>query len=281
MISTITVNYKTADYLERMLESLFTYHTKGGLEVIVVENGSGDNLTAITERFPSVKMIVSEKNLGFAGGCNLGMESAQGEFVILLNPDIVFTEPALYHICDNMLADPSVGVGGISLKNLDGSQQKCVWQFPTPIDQLLVLLKVHHVFPSIGPIRRWRMDGFDYAKSADVDQVMGAFFCIRRDVLERIGPLDDDFFMWYEEVDFCRRTVKAGWRVRYFSDISAKHKKGSSFDRVPTITKQAMLRRSVRSYMRKHYGVIIGGVFWILEPVFSLFALLASAIKPM
>lgn len=280
MISTITVNYKTADYLERMLESLFAHHTEGGLEVIVVENASGDDLSVIEERFSNVKLIRSETNRGFAGGCNLGIASAHGDFVVLLNPDIVFTEPALYRIRDAMQADPSVGIGGIALKNMDETQQKCVWRFPTPLDQLLLLFKVHHVAPRTQPIRRWRMDDFDYSHSTDVDQVMGAFFCMRREVIDHIGALDDGFFMWYEEVDYCKRAKEAGWRIRYFSPISAKHKKGSSFDRVPTLKKQAMLRKSIRRYMRKHFGPVIGLLFWLLEPVFYVFSILASILKP-
>ncbi len=281
MISTITVNYKTADYLLRMLESLFAHHQEGELEVIVVENDSGDDLTKIEERFTNVIFVRSVKNLGFAGGCNLGMTYAHGDFIVLLNPDILFTQPALYQIQEAMKQDPSIGIGGISLKNLDGSQQKCVWRFPTPTDQFLMLLKVHHFFPSLGPIRSWRMDDFDYAKDADVDQVMGAFFCIRREVLEHIGTLDENFFLWYEEVDFCRRATRAGWRVRYFAHLSAKHKKGSSFDRVPTGQKQKMLRRSVHYYIRKHFGQRMGFLFYVCEPLFYSFSILASLIKPL
>ncbi len=281
MISTITVNYKTADYLQRMLESLFAHHIDGGIEVIVVENGSGDDLSALQEKYPSVVFVESKTNLGFAGGCNLGLEYAHGEFVLLLNPDIVFTEPAIYRIRDAMMRAPNIGIGGISLKNLDGTQQKCVWRFPTPTDQLLVLFKLHHVFPSMRAIANWRMDDFDYAHDADVDQVMGAFFCIRREVINQIGPLDDGFFIWYEEVDYCRRAVTAGWSVHYFSNISTKHKKGSSFDRVPTVQKQNVLRRSIRRYMRKHFGPVVGFIFWILEPIFYLLSLIASIIKPM
>ncbi|MEK7615522.1 MAG: glycosyltransferase, partial [Patescibacteria group bacterium] len=132
MISTITVNYRTVDYLERMLESLFAHHTKGGVEVIVVENGSGDDLSAVQNRFPNVIYLDSKTNLGFAGGCNLGIKSATGDYLVLVNPDIVFTEPALYKICEEMESRKDIGVGGISLKNLDGTQQKCVWRFPTP-----------------------------------------------------------------------------------------------------------------------------------------------------
>jgi GT2 family glycosyltransferase len=180
-----------------------------------------------------------------------------------------------------MKQKPEVGIGGISLKNLDGSQQKCVWRFPTPTDQLLVLFKLHHLFPSLNAIAKWRMDDFDYTHDADVDQVMGAFFCIRREVIDQIGPLDDGFFIWYEEVDFCRRAITAGRKVHYFANISAKHKKGSSFDRVPTVKKQNILRRSIRRYMRKHFGLGVGFLFWILEPIFYVISLMTSILKPM
>lgn len=280
MISTITVNYKTIDYLERMLESLFAHHTDGDIEVIVVENGSGDDLSTIKDQYTSAIFIESKTNLGFAGGCNLGLKEAHGEFIVLLNPDIIFTEPALYRIRDAMQTSPNIGIGGISLKNLDGSQQKCVWRFPTPLDQLFVLFKLHHIFPSLQAITRWRMDDFDYTQSADVDQVMGAFFCIRKEVIDQIGPLDDGFFIWYEEVDFCRRAKSALWRIHYFANISVKHKKGSSFDRVPTVKKQNVLRRSIRYYMKKHFGLGWWLVFSTLEPIFYLMSLIAGIIKP-
>ena len=280
MISTITVNYKTSDYLERMLDSLFVFHKPNEVEVIVVENNSGDDLSGIATRFPSVRIIHSNVNLGFAGGCNLGIKSAHGDYIVLINPDIIFTQDSLSKINDVMNKETDIGIGGVSLKNLDGTQQKCVWRFPTPTDQLALLFKVHHLIPSFRAVSNWRMDDFDYSKDADVDQVMGAFFCIRRSLIDRIGLLDDDFFMWYEEVDYCKRAKDAGFRVHYFSDIEAKHKKGSSFDRVGTLKKQNMFRKSVRRYMRKHFGIVIGSFFTLLEPVFWLFSVIASVLKP-
>ncbi|MBI4714074.1 glycosyltransferase family 2 protein [Candidatus Uhrbacteria bacterium] len=281
MISTITVNYRTADYLERMLESLLVHHKNDDIEIIVVENNSGDDLTKLINKFPEVKFISSNKNLGFAGGCNLGIQSAHGDYLVLINPDIIFTGDALYQIRDAMDLQAEIGIGGVSLKNLDGTQQKCVWRFPTPIDQLFLLLKIHHLMPNIQPISNWRMDDFDYTKDCNVDQVMGAFFCIRRKLIEQIGLLDDGFFMWYEEVDYCKRAKNAGWRVRYFANIKAKHKKGSSFDRVGTLKKQNMFRRSVRRYIIKYFGVGIGLIFTLLEPIFWIFSVIASVLKPL
>lgn len=280
MISTITVNYKTVDYLETMLASLFAFHQSRPVEVWVVENGSGDDLTQIIHRFPDVRVIVSKQNLGFAGGCNLAITQATGDFLVLLNPDVKFENDALYRIEDAMQADSSVGIGGISLKNLDGTQQACVWHFPKPLDQWLLLLKIPHVFPSLSPIAHWRWDTFDYTKTQDVDQVMGAFFCIRRELVDQIGLLDDGYFMWYEEVDYCKRAVDAGWSVRYFADISAQHKKGSSFDRVQTRWKQKILRASIRRYMKKHEGKVIWFLFVLFEPIFFVASTLASLIKP-
>lgn len=280
MISVVTVNYRTIDYTLNMLESLFAHHDSTGLEVFVVENASGDSTEELEQRFPKVCVIVSKTNLGFAGGCNLAIKEATGDFIVLVNPDIIFDDNALEQLEGKMVTSPDVGVGGISLKNLDGSQQDCVWSFPQPIDQFLLLLKVNHVFPNLAPLRRWLMRGFDYSQSSDVDQVMGALLCIRRELLDEIGSLDNGYFMWYEEVDYCRRAREAGWRVRYFADISARHKKGASFGRVLTIKKQAMLRRSIRRYMFKHQGSFMGLLFLLGEPVFWLTGFVASMIKP-
>lgn len=280
MMSIITVNFKTKEYVANMLASLFRTHADGSFEVFVVENGSGDDLSDLARAFPSVRFLASEKNLGFAGGNNLAIKQAKGDFILLVNPDIVFEDDAVTQIERHMIDHPEVGVGGISLKNLDGTQQDCVWRFPTPLAQLLLLLKVPHLFPNVGPIRRWLMKDFDYTKTADVDQVMGAFFCIRREVLNRIGPLDDGFFMWYEEVDFCKRAVDAGWKVRYFADIHARHKKGSSFLTLATMKKQSMLRRSLRRYMRKHYGIAGWLLFTLPEPAYVVIAYVSSLIKP-
>lgn len=281
MITTVTVNYKTADYVERMLASLFAHHKAEDVQVIVVENGSGDDLSKLERQFPQVDFIYSDTNLGFAGGCNLGIKEAKGDPIILVNPDIIFDSDALVQIARKLNQDPDVGIGGISLKNLDGTQQDCVWRFPRPLDQLMVLLKIPHIVGDRGPVARWKMKGFDYTKTTDVDQVMGAFFAIRKRVIEDIGLLDDGFFIWYEEVDFCRRAKDAGWKVRYYADISARHKKGSSFDRVATIEKQAVVRKSLRRYMTKHHGLAGKMLFTFGEPLFWLMARIAAFIKPM
>ncbi len=280
MISIVTVSYRSLDYVETMLASLFRFVDRDDLEIFVVINGDGTDSSALQRAYPRVRFIVSERNLGFAGGCNLAIRQSTGEFVILLNPDTIFTSDAISEIEERMRRDADVGIGGISLKNLDGTQQGCVWHFPTPVDQILLLSKLPHVLPNLAPIRHYLMRDFDYRRTQDVDQVMGAFFCIRREVIDRIGLIDDGFFLWYEEVDYCRRTVDAGWKVRYYSDVSMLHRKGGSFGRVGTWKKQGMVRRSLRRYMKKHHGTAVWLLFVILDPIFLVLSLVASLIKP-
>jgi GT2 family glycosyltransferase len=252
VISIVTVNYRTKKFLARMLESLFA-HLRCDAEVFVVDNASGDDLSDLQAKFPMVKFIFSEKNLGFAGGCNLAIRQAKGDYALLVNPDIVFDADAACELARRMDADQDIGIGGIRLLNEDGTQQPCVWRFPRPLDQLLLLLKLPHLFPNLAPIDRWLMKGFDYSKTQDVDQVMGAFFCIRRAVIDEIGLLDDGFFLWYEEVDFAKRAADAGWKTRYYADVSARHFRGSSFRAIPTFRKQMMLLKSLARYARKHW----------------------------
>jgi len=279
MVSVITVNYKTRSYLEQMLVSLFAHHTAERLEVFVVENDSGDDLSDLESRFPQVTFLYSTKNRGFAGGCNMALHLATGAFCVLVNPDIRFQSDALHQMEDVVRQHPKVGIGGIRLTHEDGTQQKCVWRFPGIMDQLLVLSKIPHLF-HCAVTDAWTMQDFDYTKDADVDQVMGAFFFIRRELLEEIGLLDEKFFMWYEEVDFAKRAQDCGWRTHYFSRIFAIHKGGSSFEKVLTVKKQAMVRRSLRRYMRKHKGWGAWLLFALCEPLFIFLAFAASILKP-
>jgi len=205
MISIITVNYHTLPQIGRMLESLFVQQTSSQREIFVVNNALDENTNELQNRFPSVHFLQAPKNLGFAGGCNFGIAQANGDFFLLVNPDIEFDSDAPGEIETAMQQDQNVGVGGISLKNLDGTQQDCVWHFPTPLDQLLLLLKIPHLFPNMASIRRWLMKGFDYTKTTpgwkrnyDIEQKLpdaafsesGSDFGVRLADINRDGMTD-------------------------------------------------------------------------------------------
>lgn len=281
-VSIIIVNYKVADLVEQCIKSVFE-HTKGvNFEVILIDNASGDDVVPrISSSFKEVNIIANNRNLGFASACNQGIEIARGDFILLLNPDTELKDDAISSIVSKMRSDPEVGVGGVHLINPDGSHQSSgVRRFPGVIDQLMIMLKIPHLIGDVGPVHRYMMHDLDYTESQDVDQVMGAFFCIRRDLIGKIGPLDREFFIWFEEVDFCRRAVDAGYRIRYYADIEAVHHRGKSFGQVATIKKQKWIRTSLRRYIRKHKGILAWLLFVVLEPVFIVLAIVSQIIKP-
>lgn len=280
--SIVIVNYKVADLVERCIDSIYA-HTQGvSFEIFLVDNASGDDVVQrISLKHPEVNIIANNQNLGFAAACNQGIELARGDFILLLNPDTELKNDAIASIVSKMRADVEVGVGGVHLTNPDGTHQSSgVRRFPKPLDQLLIMLKIPHLLGDIGPVRRYMMHNMDSSESQDVDQVMGAFFCIKRDLIREIGPLDRGFFIWFEEVDFCKRAIDSGSRVRYYADIEVIHHRGASFGKVSTFRKQAYVRNSLRRYMRKHHGFGAWLMFAILEPVFILLAIIAQIIKP-
>jgi len=164
------------------------------------------------------------------------------------------TKGALKRMVEWMDAHPEAGIAGPKLLNPDGSRQPSVRRFPGLLDQALILLKLHRFWPSAPPFRRYLAADFDGAKEQDVDQLMGAALFVRREVFADIGLLDEAFFIWFEEVDFCKRAKDAGWRVVYVPTASVIHHGGASFAKAMTLKKQRYFGASMRTYFRKHRG---------------------------
>lgn len=275
-VSIITVNFRSKDHLERMVASILKHTQNVGFEVIVVNNDPDEDVGTDSEL---VKIIDNERNVGFAAACNQGIKISKGRYVVLMNPDVELTDNSLSSLVKHLDQDEEVGIAGPRLFYPDGNPQPSVRRFPKPWDQLLILLKVPHILTNLGAINYYLHTDLDTQKTQDVDQVMGAYFMIRRETLDELGPLDEGFFYWYEEVDYCLRSKKAGWKVRYYADVSAKHYQAGSFSRESTIKKQSVIRRSLRRYIRKHFSLKHYLIFVSLDPLFRLLAVIAHAIK--
>lgn len=276
-VSIVSVNFRSEDYLHRMVDSLFL-HTKGcSFEVILVNN----DLEPLKDASfaGQVQVIENGVNRGFAAACNQGIKNASGRYIVLMNPDVTFDSDSLTAMVRHLDQDMDVGIAGPRLIYPDGSPQASVRRFPGVLDQLFVLLKLPHVFGLRGPMRHYLHLDLDAEKTQDVDQVMGAYFMIRREVLDQVGWLDEGFFVWFEEVDLCKRAVDAGWKVRYYADVKATHVGGGSFAREATLTKQRIIRHSLRRYVRKHLGWRAYVIFVLLDPFFRALAVLAHLLK--
>jgi len=249
-VSIIIVSWNVKDLLLKCIESVLFFSKNINFEIIVVDNGSSDGtLEAIKCDFPNIKLISNNKNLGFAKANNQGIKIAKAEYILLLNPDTEFIEDTLDPILKKMEFDKKIGVLGCRLLNTDKTIQPSVRRFPRVIDILAILFKLNKMFPKL--LDKYLAYDFDYSREQEVNQVMGAFFLVRKQVFEKIGLLDEKYFIWFEEVDFCRRVMQNGWKVLYHPNVKIIHHKAKSFSQANTLKKQFWFFRSALRYLLK------------------------------
>lgn len=267
-LSIIIVSWNSQEWISRCLKSIFAQTSDVSFEVIVVDNASEDKtVQVIMNSFPQVSVLANVSNRGFAAAVNRGMIAAKGKYVCWLNPDTEIQDRALEQLVALMEQDESIGVCAPQLHNQDGSTQASVRRFPTWKDQSLILLKLHGIWPDANAISRYLARDFDYTRQQDVDQVMGACMMVRRRLIDAIGSLDNRFFIWFEEVDFCYRTkTETAFRVVYAPFAHVLHLGGDSFEKVAPGKKQRWYRQSLRRYMQKRrfWGTVL--LLWILTP---------------
>lgn len=261
-VSVLIVSFNTSPMLARCLQTVIRETRGMEAEIIVVDNCSSDDSAEIVRTgFPEVKLVVSPVNLGFAGANNLGFQHVTGRYVALLNSDAFLAPGALRRAAAHLDANPDVALGGARLTGEDGSWQPSARMFPSIVNDFLQLsgltARYSHSRFFGRPDRTWS----DPNEAADVDWVPGAFSLIRTDVIRRIGFFDESFFLYYEEVDLCRRIKHAGYRVYYWPDVGVTHLGGESSKSMRTMeisrtgSQLTLWRiRSALIYYRKHHG---------------------------
>ncbi len=228
-VSVIIVNWNTRQMLEECLGSVFSETPSLSLEVIVIDNGSADGSGQMCKsRFPQAKLIENTENVGFARAMNQGFEIARGEYALMLNSDTVVLDRAIEKSI--LFADtrPDAGIIGCRLLNPDRSFQDSCFRFPSLLGLFLTGTHLSQFFKHNYWLN-WDRYGFQqWTCLREVDCVMGSFMLIRRRVLEDVGLLDTDYFMYGEETDFAFRVHKAGWKTLYFPDAETVHVRGGS-----------------------------------------------------
>jgi GT2 family glycosyltransferase len=248
-------------------------------ELIVVDNGARDVVRGLLHSYKNTTYLKNKSNLGFAKAVNRGISISRGKYILLLNPDVRFDESVLTKMIKHLDIDQNVGIASCLIKYPKGTLQESIRRFPTFYDQLLVMLKIPHVIKNNKIINSYMMRDVDPYQTQDVDSIMGAFMFIRKEVIEQIGFLDERYFIWFEEVDYCKMAHDKGWKIRHYADITIEHHKGFMFNKIATIKKQRWIRQSMRKYIQKHVGNFEWLILLLLSPLFIVLAYLSAIFK--
>lgn len=252
-LSIITVPWNVKDLVRKNFQAIYSRTSNIEFEVISVDNNSQDGTKdMIRFEFPQVKAILNDYNAGFSKANNQGIKISKGRYVLLLNPDMQVHEGTLEGMVRWMDANPEAGIAGCKLTKENGEIVPHVRHYPGLFDQMAVILKLPHLFPTILNHYMWR--DFDYSCEQEVDSIRGSFFMIRREVLDKLGGLDERYFIWFEEVDFCRQAKEAGWKVMYTPSVECIDYVGKSFAQVPGGKLQKIFQASMTLYFKKWHS---------------------------
>ncbi len=264
-VSIVIVNWNTRDLLDACLDSVFADLARSPeltAEVWVIDNASSDGSAAmVRRRYPGARVLENAENVGFARGNNQALRRASGRYLLLLNPDTVITDRALQPLVQQMDRHPQAAVGSPLLLNEDGTPQFCWARFPNLASELL-----GGDDPSQSPYPLERFA--DAAKRREmvpfpVDWVGGACFLVRASAIRQVGLLDEAFFMYCEETEWCHRFLRAGWQTLLIPPVHVVHLGGQSSKAVPIATRKHLYRSRLRLYWTMYgagWGTLLGSV---------------------
>ena len=253
-LSVIIVNYNVKFYLEQCLLSVFKATKNIATEVFVVDNHSRDgSVDYLTDRFPSVNIISSNHNLGFARANNIAIRQCAGDYVLLLNPDTIVGENALDEVVAFMDAHPKAGGVGVCMLKVDGTPaMESRRGFPTPLTAFYKMSGLCARFPKSRRFGHYYMGYLPWSSAEKIEVISGAFCMVRHEALDRIGLLDEDFFMYGEDIDLSYRLLKGGYE-NWYVPARILHYKGESTHK-SSFAYVHVFYDAMFIFFRKHYG---------------------------
>ncbi|MFC1547077.1 glycosyltransferase family 2 protein, partial [Candidatus Neomarinimicrobiota bacterium] len=252
-LSVVIVSYNVREFVSQCLLSLYRSRFDESLEVILVDNNSSDNTVGtVRERYPDAIIIENQKNRGFAAAVNQGVAASSGQIILLLNPDTIVEENTLRILTGYLQANPDVGCVGPKILNSDGSlQQACKRSFPSPWVALTRLMGLSRVFPGSRLFGRYNLTYLDPDETHRIEAVSGSCMCIPRSVWDTVGNMDDEFFLFGEDLDYCHRIHQAGFQVVYLPETHIIHYKGESVKTAP-FDNLRMFHEAMVTFSRKY-----------------------------
>jgi len=240
------------DLLLQNLEAMRKSTGNISARVIVVDNASNDGSVEAIQGSADVLVIANTANLGFAKAVNQGIAKANARHVVLLNPDMKVSPDALTKTVAYLDAHPDIGVLGGKLLKADGSVLPSVRRLPDVWSQTATLLKLPHLFPKM--LDQYMYSDFNYTKEQEAPSIRGSYFAMSNKALEKLGGLDERFFIWFEEVDYCVQASKAGLKIMYVPSITSQDFVGKSFAQRKRYWKQVQFSRSMSQFFWKWHA---------------------------
>lgn len=283
--SIIIVNFNTRQLTLDCLQSVYASSTSYSYEVIVVDNASYDgSVEAIRKAYPQIRLIANNDNTGFAVANNQGMKIAKGRYILLLNSDTVVQLDTLQTMIGFMDRHPEMGASGCKVILPDGSLDKaCKRGFPTPSASFYYAFGISRLFPDRPKFNQYQLEHLSPDDEYPVDCLVGAFMLVRRETIDQVGGLDETFFMYGEDIDWCYRIKEAGWGIFYYPRTYIVHYKGGSARRKPLkITYE--FHRAMWVFHRKHYAkkynLLTNTAVWMGISLKFTLSLLRSKLSP-
>ena len=254
-LSIVIVAYNCLSWLRGCIASIAGGAGPTRFELIVVDNNSTDGTAEwVLDQCPDAQLIANAENAGFARACNQGTRVSRGRYVLFLNPDTVVHEGALARTLDYMESTVPLAAASCRVLRQDGSLDlSCKRSFPSPWDAFCRMSRLSRLFPNSRLFARYDARFLDEGRRQEVPLIDGCYMMVRRSALEDIGLFDEQFFMYAEEMDWCRRAHERGWKIGYDPSGTITHFKGETTRHTP-FRMLYHFHRSMALYCRKHYG---------------------------
>jgi hypothetical protein len=252
-LSIIIVNYNVKEFLQNLLHSIDKAATNYSTEIFIVDNASDDgSVELIKEKFPGIKLITNSKNAGFGKANNQALRQVKGKYILLINPDAIVGEDTFNKMISFFETNSEAGLAGCKILNPDGSLQlACRRSFPGPWTSFCKVTGLSRLFPKSRLFARYNLTYLDENKTYEVDAVSGSFMMMKKDVYEKVGGFDEDFFMYGEDLDLSYRIQKAGYKVFYVHETQIIHYKGESTKR-SSLDETKVFYDAMHLFVKKH-----------------------------
>lgn len=252
--SIVIVNYRVKDLLKECLNSVLSSKDKMDNEIIVIDNNSEDGSVELLKReFPQVRLIENHQNRGFSFACNQGIKKSSGRYILFLNPDTIFPVTGFEKMIDFMDSIAKAGICGPKMVDPQGNLLYSCRSFPTFLTSISSSQSLlERLFPKNPLSRRYLLKDLNHSQIQEVDWVSGSCLLAKKEMLDQVGFLDEDFFIYAEDVDLCYRSRKADWRVFYFPGVTFVHQVGQSTSQ-DRLKSQLEHHKSMWIFYKKHF----------------------------